>query len=66
MCVNVNKEIIKGAFSGPLYKDIWINHYWTRSLEEWKEKAERGQADTGRKRDFAMLDNLDSFCTKRV
>jgi len=29
-----------------------INHYFTKSLEEWREKINRGRADEKRKRDF--------------
>ncbi|MBE3141927.1 MAG: hypothetical protein IMZ53_15230 [Thermoplasmata archaeon] len=65
-CVNVNKEIIEGAFSTPVYEKIWINHYWTRSLEEWDAKVARGQADTGQKRDSKLFDDLNRSCTEHI
>ena len=55
MAVDENKEVISG---GALYveegractyrnsiKKLRINHYWTKSLEELKEKCQRGYAD---------------------
>jgi hypothetical protein len=31
----------------PIYHRIRINHYWTKSYEEWLIKRARGKASTG-------------------
>jgi len=51
-CVNVDFKPFKGRRSRgaflryPIHRKIWINHYETRSQEEWEEKARR-QLATG-------------------
>ena len=30
----------------PVFRDIWINHYYTKSYEEWLEKINRGSCDS--------------------
>lgn len=66
-CVDIDKNPIEGSFiMSPIYKKLWINHYFTRSLEEWVEKVERGQADTGQKRDFNMLNDIDTNCMESI
>jgi hypothetical protein len=63
-CVNVNKEPIDGPFTTPNYDKIWINHYYTRSLEEWKEKIAKGRADVRMcERDFRLIDEIDTNCS---
>ena len=63
-CVNIDKVIIEEAFTKPIYRKLWINHYWTRSLEEWYIKVVRGRADSDDKRDLKMFDDLNSLCTE--
>lgn len=65
-CVNIHKIPIEGSFAYPVHQTIWINHYWTRSLEEWKLKAERGSPDNGQKRNLSMFDELEANCTESV
>jgi hypothetical protein len=36
----------------PSFAHAWINHYYTKSLEEWTEKVERGRADSNSKRSW--------------
>ena len=42
----------------PLYKSAYINHYFTKSLEEFIDKVRRGRADTGEIRNY-----MDYFIT---
>lgn len=44
--VDVNHKPFKGLWRGPTYKKIWINHYYTRSQEEWEIKAKRPNPDS--------------------
>jgi len=37
--VDVNHRPFKYLFRSPTYKKIWINHYYTRSEEEWGKKV---------------------------
>lgn len=48
--VNENFNIVEGSFSNVSVNKIQINHYYCRSLEEYKEKVIRGIADTKRPR----------------
>ncbi len=64
-CVNVNKEIIENAFTAPIYKKIWLDHYFTRSLEEWKEKAIRGRSDLNAPRTLSEFYEVDFNCSGR-
>jgi len=62
-CVNVNRQPIDGPFSNPIYHTMWIDHYYTRSLEEWKEKIAKGRPDEiGHERDFRLFDEIDASC----
>jgi hypothetical protein len=63
-CVNVDKIPIDGPFTTPTYHTMWIDHYYTRSLEEWKEKVEKGRSDTVTgERDFWLIDEIDTNCS---
>jgi hypothetical protein len=65
-CVNVHKIPIEYAFSYPVYDLIWINHYWTRSLDEFKEKAlVRGMVG-GKKRSMDMFEDVERNCTESI
>jgi len=60
---NVNRQPIDGPFSDPIYHTMWIDHYYTRSLEEWKEKIAKGRPDViGHERDFRLFDEIDASC----
>jgi hypothetical protein len=46
-CVDVDFKTVPSAFTErPKHHIIWLNHYWTRSEQEYKEKADRTRADT--------------------
>jgi hypothetical protein len=66
-CVNVEKIPVDGTFTTPIYRKIWIDHYYTRSLEEWKEKMVRGRADTATEgRRFELIDEIDANCSRKT
>jgi hypothetical protein len=66
-CVNVDKRPVYGPFSEPVYKKIWLDHYYTRSAEEWKEKINKGRADTAlHERPFSLFDEVNANCIDRV
>lgn len=65
-CVNVDKEVIENAFSTPIYRKIWIDHYYTRSLEEWKEKMIKGRSDLDAKRSLSEFYEVDFNCSERI
>ena len=44
-CVNENFVPIEDAFVEPSVDKIQLNHYYCRSLEEYREKIRRGRAD---------------------
>jgi len=54
-CVNENFERIETAFAKNSTHKIQLNHYYCRSLEEYKEKISRGRADDNSQR------KLDDF-----
>jgi hypothetical protein len=55
--VNTNKELISGPFNpNGDYEIAQLNHYFTKSEEEFKLKIERGRADTTQKR---IISNYD-------
>jgi len=64
-CVNVNHEPVEGPFTIPIYNKIWIDHYYTRSMEEWKDKVAGGMATDHSKgaRDFRLIDGIDTNCS---
>jgi hypothetical protein len=64
-CVNVNKEIVENVLSAPVYKKIWLDHYFTRSLAEWKEKAARGRSDVNLTRSLGEFYEIDFNCSGR-
>lgn len=43
--VNAKGEKMCGPFTGPYLDDILINHYWTKSYEEYTERVKKGKAD---------------------
>ncbi|NMB53324.1 MAG: glycosyltransferase family 92 protein [Leptolinea sp.] len=46
-CVNENKDRIDTQFFPCNVRKIQLNHYYTRSTQEWKEKKQRGRGDSG-------------------
>jgi hypothetical protein len=65
-CVNVNKEVVENAFTEPIYNKIWLNHYFTRSLEEWEEKTARGRSDLAATRSLSEFYDVDFNCSGKV
>lgn len=65
-CVNVNKEVIEGPFTTPIWKKIWLDHYFTRSLEEWEEKVARGRSDIALTRNLAEFYETDFNCSGKT
>jgi hypothetical protein len=64
-CVNERKEGISGGIV-PHHSDlIQINHYYTRSEEEFRIKIERGRGDGGDKRSMNDLYEIDAACTEQ-
>lgn len=50
---NLNKEIRSGPFNQPVDWHIaQVNHYFTKSNEEFRIKCERGRADINQKREY--------------
>jgi len=45
--VDTDREIKRDGFSAARYDKLQLNHYFTKSLAEWRRKAARGRADTG-------------------
>lgn len=64
-CVNVNKEVVEAAFMTPIYKKIWLDHYFTRSLDEWNEKMVRGRSDVNVTRTLSEFYDIDFNCSER-
>jgi hypothetical protein len=65
LTTNVNGELCSDfQTKKPLDKVLWVNHYFTRSKEEFAAKIARGRADysDAPKRSMAQLDYIDSFC----
>ncbi len=46
-CVNENKDRVDSQFFPCNVKSVQLNHYFTRSMAEWKEKMSRGRGDMG-------------------
>jgi len=46
-CVNENFELVSSAASRNCIETIQLNHYFTRSYQDFKEKIRRGRADVG-------------------
>jgi hypothetical protein len=46
-CVNEQKNRVDTQFFPCSVKKVQLNHYYTRSAEEWKEKINRGRGDMG-------------------
>lgn len=58
--VNVDEKKINGAFSKPIIDPpIRINHYFTKSKEEFMKKRQRGMADNNRIRNYTDFEKHD-------
>ncbi len=59
--INSNGEIIKGSETNNkrCYKDIRINHYFTKSYEEFIRKRERGRSTSKGKHEMSAFYNND-------
>ena len=54
-CPNIGKLLYQYKNNREtLYPYIWVNHYVTRSFEEWFEKIKRGTCDPNFKRKFNL------------
>lgn len=61
-------------WKGPIHPDInkasvevaQINHYYTKSWEEWVAKVDRGRADNGQKRSYNEWHELDSIFSNPI
>jgi len=58
-CVNENFERLTGPRNTHTSNKIQLNHYYLRSLEDYKEKLERGRADNGLFRSLGDFYDLD-------
>lgn len=59
-CVNENFERIDGPIVNHTSNQIQLNHYFLRSLEEFKVKIAKGRADSGGDRSISEFYDLDS------
>ena len=65
--VNVDENHKRLTAAKPSYRvdsKLCINHYWTKSLEEWKQKCARGRATTNRKRTKGILSFVEKSPVK--
>lgn len=66
-CVDVHKNPIIGYLSEkPIYQNMWIDHYYTRSLEDWKEKIAKGRPDSLEPRKFWRFAEVNNHCTECI
>lgn len=63
-CVNEHKQGISGAIVPHTSDIIQLNHYYTRSKEEFRIKIERGRGDGAEKRTMNDLYDTDAHCTE--
>ena len=59
-CVNEHFVPIEEALADVSIDTIQLNHYYCRSLEEYRQKVERGISDTKRKRKMEEFHNHDN------
>lgn len=59
-CVNEHFVPIEEALADVSVDTIQLNHYYCRSLEEYRQKVERGISDTKRKRKLEEFHNHDN------
>jgi len=60
-CVNENFQRIKGAFADHTSNKIQLNHYFVRSLDEFKMKVARGRADSYLERTVDEFYSVNEF-----
>ena len=46
------------------YQNVCFNHYFTRSMSDWRNKISRGSADSDFKRRFESVFLVDHFCSE--
>jgi hypothetical protein len=64
--VSENKEIVQNAWAPNSTNIIQLNHYFTKSLSEFKEKIARGRSDTDIKEYVRKVDQFyefEGYCT---
>lgn len=65
-CVDVDRKLVESYIMSPIYRRMWINHYYTGTIEDWKEKLIRGRSDASDPRDPLDLNTIDSICTEHI
>ena len=58
-CVNENFERINGAFGKHTSNKIQLNHYYLRSLDEFKHKISKGRVDAVEDRKLEHFNEID-------
>lgn len=64
--VNELGQLVTGPFHDHSSTVARINHYYTRSLRDWKEKVARGRADGPWKRDINEVEYIDRESTSCI
>lgn len=62
--VDVNEVVMKGFINKPtedLFREIYLNHYITKSEEDFERKSKKG-GGTGRKRDIKFFHDVNAMC----
>lgn len=63
--VNENKIRVAGPFSQPVSTEIiQVNHYFTRTLEEYKVKIAKGSANNSSRKDLSLFDATNREATE--
>ena len=63
-CVNENFQRINGAMAGHTSNKIQLNHYFARSLEEFRLKVARGRADSDMRRTIEEFEMFNAFANE--
>jgi hypothetical protein len=63
-CVNENFELVSTAASRNMNRIIQLNHYFTRSYQDFKDKIRRGKADTGGHRSMNDFFEVDRYANE--
>lgn len=63
-CVGVDKELISGPFSKkPNHYKIWLNHYFVKTEEDFRERISRGNCN-GTRRTIDEFHNHEKICNE--
>lgn len=66
MCLDVLGNVIDGSFTKKaVHKIAWINHYYSKSLEEYTTKIRKGRVDSIRGYTFAMFHMVNRDSTEQ-